>query len=123
VENYQELDRLEQMMLAALPTSAQGVPGWQVWVAFLGYAIGRENLVQEHRKRYSSLRQRICHELANLQAAKLIRSDLDLALEANALIALVDGIGTEVVINPNQFSAEHQQFLVHRHIQAFLAVD
>lgn len=35
-------------------------------------------------------------ELTDLQAAKLIRDDLDLTLEANALIALVDGIGTSV---------------------------
>jgi AcrR family transcriptional regulator len=117
----QGLDRLEQMILAALPTSAEGIPGWQVWIAFLGYAIGRENLVQEHRKRYSSLCQSICHELTKLQAAKLIRADLDLAQEANALIALVDGIGTGVVINPEKFTAKQQQYLVRRYLDAVLA--
>lgn len=115
------LDRLEQMILAALPISAEGIPGWQVWIAFLGYAIGREKLVQEHRKRYSALYQLICQELAELQTAKLIRADLDLAQEANALIALVDGIGTGVVINPEKFPAEQQQFLVRRYLNAVLA--
>ncbi|NJO49028.1 MAG: TetR family transcriptional regulator [Leptolyngbyaceae cyanobacterium RM2_2_4] len=114
-------DRLEQMILAALPTSAQGIPGWQVWIAFLGYAIGRENLVQEHRKRYDSLCHLISRELAELQAIGLIREGLDLTQESNALIALVDGIGTGVVINPEKFSAEHQQYLVHRYLSTVLS--
>ncbi|OYD86543.1 hypothetical protein CDG77_34585 [Nostoc sp. 'Peltigera membranacea cyanobiont' 213] len=94
---------------------------WKVWVAFLGYSIGRDRLVQEHRKRYDLLRQLICQELADLQKALLIRADLDLTLEANALIALVDGIGTGVVICPEQFSADQQKYLVRRHINAILA--
>jgi hypothetical protein len=44
------------------------------------------------------------------------------ALEANALIALVDGIGTGVVICPDQFSAEQQRYLVHQHIHALQAL-
>lgn len=115
------LERLEQMLLSALPLEASSIAGWQVWVAFLGYAIGREPLMQEHRKRYDSVRQTIRQELADLQTAGLIREDLDVTLEANALIALVDGIGTGVVIHPEQFPADQQRYLVHRHIATLLA--
>ncbi len=117
----QGIDRLEQMIFAALPLEATDREDWKVWVAFLGYSIGRKHLVQEHRKRYDFLRQIICQELADLRTDKLIRAELDLTLEANALIALVDGIGTGVVIYPEQFSAEQQQYLVRRHINALLA--
>ncbi|MES1022738.1 TetR/AcrR family transcriptional regulator [Gloeocapsa sp. BRSZ] len=120
-EGRQGIDRLEQMIFAALPFEPKGIPGWQVWIAFLGYAIGREKLIEEHQKRYELLRQIICQELAELQAAKLIRADLDLTLEANALIAIVDGIGTGVVINPEQFSSDQQKYLVQRHIKTLLA--
>lgn len=116
----QGIERLEQMIFSALPFEARGLAGWQVWVAFLGYAIGRETLVQEHRKRYDFLRQTICQELAQLQTAKLIRDGLDLKLEANALIALVDGIGTGVVINSEQFRPDQQRYLVQRHINSLL---
>jgi AcrR family transcriptional regulator len=116
----QGIERLEQMIFSALPFEARGIHGWQVWVAFLGYAIGREPLIQEHRKRYDFLRQIICQELAELQTAKLIRDGLDLTLEANALIALVDGIGTGVVINPEQFHAEQQRYIVQRYISSLL---
>ncbi|MBN3947024.1 MAG: TetR family transcriptional regulator [Nostoc sp. NMS7] len=120
-EGQQGIDRLAQMIFVALPLEDIDKADWKVWVAFLGYSIGRDRLVQEHRKRYDLLRQLICQELADLQKAKLIRADLDLTLEANALIALVDGIGTGVVICPEQFSADQQKYLVRRHINAILA--
>ncbi|MCY7323040.1 MAG: TetR family transcriptional regulator [Phormidesmis sp. CAN_BIN36] len=120
-KSRQGIDRLEQMIFVALPLEFTDRDDWKVWTAFLGYSIGREHLVQAHRKRYDLLRQIICQELANLQTDKLIRADLDLTLEANALIALVDGIGTGIVICPEQFSAEQQQYLVRRHINALLA--
>ncbi|MDF5715964.1 MAG: TetR/AcrR family transcriptional regulator [Rhizonema sp. NSF051] len=120
-KRWQGIDRLEQMIFSALPLEGSDRDDWKVWVAFVGYSIGREHLVQEHRKRYDFLRQIICQELADLQTAKLIRADLDLTLEANALIALVDGISTLVVICPFQFSSEQQQYLVQRHINTLLA--
>jgi AcrR family transcriptional regulator len=116
------IERLEQMIFVALPLENIDRDEWKVWVAFLGYSIGREHLVREHQKRYDLLRQIIYQELAELQAAKLIRDDLDLTLEANALIALVDGIGTGVVICSGQFSAEQQKYLVRRHINVLLAL-
>lgn len=114
----QGIDRLEQMIFAALPLEDSDRADWKVWIAFLGYSIGREHLIQQHQKRYDQIRQILYQELADLQVAKLIRADLDLTLEANALIALVDGIGTGVVICPEQFSAEQQRYLVHQHIHA-----
>lgn len=120
-EGRQGIDRLVQMIFIALPLEDIDRADWKVWVAFLGYSIGREHLAQEHRKRYDCLRQIISQELANLQIAKIIRADLDLTLEANALVALVDGIGTGVVICSKQFSAEQQQYLVRRQINSLLA--
>ena len=119
-EQWEGIEQLTQMIFVALPLENMDRDDWKVWVAFLGYSIGREHLVQEHRKRYDFLRQMIGQALAELQAAKLIQADLDVTLEANALIALVDGIGTGVVICPEQFSAEQQQYLVRRHINALV---
>jgi AcrR family transcriptional regulator len=114
------IDGLAQMICTALPLEMSDKDDWKVWVAFLGYSIGREHLVQEHRKRHDLLRQIIAQELADLQAANLIRADIDLMLEANAIVALVDGIGTGSVIYPEQFSAEQQKYLVRRHINVLL---
>ncbi|MDV3347287.1 TetR/AcrR family transcriptional regulator [Leptothoe sp. LEGE 181152] len=110
------ISRLEAMLFSALPLEVSDRDDWTVWIAFLGYSIGREHLVQAHQKRYSQIQQVLRKELSDLQTAKLIRADLDLALEANALIALVDGIGIGVVINPDQVSIEQQQYLIQQHI-------
>ena len=122
VKGKRGLERLEQMIFAALPVEPSGIRGWQIWIAFLGYAIGREKLIEEHRKRYDSLQQMIHQELTSLQLAKLIREDIDLMLEANVLIALVDGIGTGCVIRPEQFHADQQRHLVRRHIRTSLTI-
>jgi len=116
-KEQQGIDRLEQMLAAALPLKDSDRDDWKVWIAFLGYSIGRDRLIQQHQKRYDRIRQILYQELADLQTAKLIRANLDLTLETKALIALVDGIGTGVVICPEQFSAEQQRYLVHQHIQ------
>ncbi|MEO0966966.1 MAG: TetR/AcrR family transcriptional regulator [Cyanobacteria bacterium J06639_18] len=120
VEGRKGVERLEQIIFSALPLKANDRDDWKVWIAFLGYSTGRERLIKEHQKRYQFLQEILCKELAELQTAKVIRADLDLTLEANALIALVDGIGTGVVINPEQFSPEQQEYLVRRHINTLL---
>ncbi|MDJ0695577.1 TetR/AcrR family transcriptional regulator [Mastigocoleus sp. MO_188.B34] len=114
------IERLEQIIFSALPLKVSDRDDWKVWSAFLGYSTGREHLIKEHQKRYQFLQEILCKELAKLQTAKMIRADLDLTLEANALIALVDGIGTGVVINPKQFSPEQQEYLVRRHINTLM---
>lgn len=119
-KEYQGIERLVQMIFVALPLKEIDRADWQVWLAFLGYSTGREHLVHKHRKRYDLLRQILYQELADLQTAKLIQADIDLTVEANALIALVDGIGTGVVICPEQFSAEQQKYLVRRHINQII---
>ena len=117
----QGLEKLEYILTSALPLHAQDRDDWKVWVAFLGYSIGRDHLIQQHQKRYAALQQILYQELATLQTSKLIRVDLDLTLEAKALIALIDGISTGVVICAEQFSAAQQRELVRRHIYALRA--
>lgn len=114
------LDRLEQMILAPLPLQSGDEVGWKIWVAFLGQAIGHEYLIKEHQHRYAQICEIIIKELKDLQIAKLIRADIDLQLEATALIALIDGIGTGFVVNSINFSPQQQKYLVQRYIYSLL---
>ncbi len=117
VAGQQGTDQLEQMVLATLPLRAADRPAWQIWIAFLGYAIGRDRLMKEHQKRYEFLQKMLVEQLTELQAARLLRADLDLVLESNGIIALVDGIGTGFVIDPHNFPADLQKHLICRHLQ------
>lgn len=115
-KDLQGIDRLENMIFSALPLETSDRDDWKVWIAFLGYSIGRGHLIQVYQNRYDLIKQVLIKELADLQIAQLIRADLDLEFEANALIALVDGIATRVVISPEQFSTEQQKYLVQQHL-------
>jgi AcrR family transcriptional regulator len=117
IAGHQGTDRLEQMVLATLPLRAADLPAWQIWIAFLGYAIGRDRLMKEHQKRYEFLQKMLVEQLTELQADRLLRADLDLSLESNGIIAMVDGIGTGFVINPHNFPADLQKNLICRHLQ------
>ncbi len=119
-EGPPSLSKLEDMIVAALPLQERDRADWKVWVAFLGYSVGRDRLVQEHRKRYDVLRHLLIQELQELQLAQFIRANLNIAVEANALISLVDGIGLDIVICPDHYSADQQRYLVRRHIQTLL---
>lgn len=122
VQGLAGISRLEKMIFSTLPLEASDRDDWKVWIAFLGYSIGRETLVEAHQKRYELIKQVLRKELADLQAAKLVRADLDLSLAANGLIALVDGIATRVVIDSEQFSVDQQKYLVQQHINGLQTV-
>jgi AcrR family transcriptional regulator len=112
--------RLEGMLLATLPLTSEIGYGWQIWLAFLGYSIGRAPLMEEHRLRYEKLRIVILRELKDLEAQQVLRFGLNLEVETNAMIALVDGIGTNFVINPERFTPEYQCYLIRRFVLALV---
>ncbi|HEY9737933.1 MAG TPA: TetR family transcriptional regulator C-terminal domain-containing protein [Trichocoleus sp.] len=89
----------------------------------MGYAVGREHLMAEHRRRYAQLSETVERELQALQAAGLLRKDINPSIEANAIIAFIDGIGTGFVINSAQFNPQTQKYLVQRYLHSLLAKD
>lgn len=120
MKGSQGLERFERMMLSPLPLELGDEIGWKIWIAFLGYAIGCEDLIEEHQRRYTELHKIIFKELRDLQTAKLIRQEIDLNNEANAIIAFIDGIGTGFVINPANYLPDQQRYLVQRYINSLL---
>ncbi len=120
-ETFQGRERLEQMLFLALPLEGGDRDDWKVWLAFLGYSVGRERLLEAHRQRYGILQDLMAQVLVELQGAGVVKAGLEIPVEANALIALVDGISMGIVINPAQFSQEQQRALVRRHLDGLLS--
>ncbi len=109
-------DRLVAVLLTFLPLDAERQNILQVWVAFLGYAIGRPELMAEHQRSAGELRALIMEELQALQAAQHLRADIDPAVEANTLLALVNGIGLDSLIQAQCLSPVQQQQVVQRYV-------
>lgn len=121
VEGVSGLARLEQILFASLPMDDESLLEWQIWLAFLKASVGNAELSADHARRYAYLRKRLCDEIAALQKQGLVRRGIDVPLEADALIALTDGIGVGRVIDPTRFAPAQQRQLVQRHLAAYLA--
>ncbi|MGB5711162.1 MAG: TetR/AcrR family transcriptional regulator [Waterburya sp.] len=109
------VDRLIKMLCAFLPLDDKRQEILKVWVAFLGYAVGRESLMLEHQASAGELREVIMQELKTLQSAKKIRQDIDAGVEANSLLALVNGIALDSLIQKNCLNPKQQKMVIQRY--------
>lgn len=116
------VERLLNMISAFLPLDGERQAILKVWLAFLGYAVGRDSLMAEHQQSAAQLREVILQELQALGAAKLIRDDVDLELEANALLALANGVSLDFLIQAKRLSPEQQQQVIRRYFDEMLSI-
>jgi AcrR family transcriptional regulator len=109
-------DRLVAMLSSFLPIDQERQEILRVWVAFLGYAVGREDLMADHQRSAAELRQVVIQELMALQKQGQIRSDVNPETEANVLLALVNGISLDSLIQKQRLSLEQQQETLQRYV-------
>lgn len=114
-EQPMSVDRLIKMFCAFLPLDDKRQEILKVWVAFLGYAVGRELLMLQHQASAGELREVIMQELKTLQSAKKIRQDIDAGVEANSLLALVNGIALDSLIQKNCLNPKQQKMVIQRY--------
>lgn len=120
LENVSGIERLVVMLSAFLPLDRQRQEILKVWVAFLGYAVGRDQLMAEHQQSAAQLREVIIQELKHLQAEQLIRSDIDPSMESNALLALGNGVSLDSLVQSKRLSTEQQHLVIRRYIERIL---
>lgn len=114
LEGAAGVERVRRLLAATLPLGPREVTGWRIWVAFLGQAISSRRLKEEHQRRLEILSEKLTRELAALQRAGQMAPGLDPRREADALIALADGIGVGYLLRPRLFPPERQLQLVDR---------
>ncbi|MGE0439872.1 MAG: TetR/AcrR family transcriptional regulator [Gemmatimonadales bacterium] len=112
------LDRIRRIIETTLPKGPREVAGWRLWISFVGQALSNKRLREEHQRRLEVLNDRIRQELADLQAAGGIAPELDPALEADALVALADGIGLGYVLRPRVYPPDRQAEIVEGYLQS-----
>ena len=109
------IERLVEMLSVFLPSDSKRQEILKVWVAFLGYAVGRESLMLEHQASAGELREVIMQELEALQSAQKIREDIDTGIEANVLLALVNGIALDSLIQEKCLNPKEQKMAIRRY--------
>ncbi len=121
-EKMSGVERLVEMLFAFLPLDNQRRDTLKVWVAFLGYAIGRESLMAEHQRCAAQLREVMIQELRELQSAELIRADVEVEIEANALLALVNGVSLDSLIQDKCLTLDQQKIVIWNYVNQLLVV-
>ena len=110
-------DRLVAILSSFLPLDREREEILQVWVAFLGFAVGRENLMQEHQQSAAQLRELLIQELQILQKQQILRPDLDPEIEANVLLALGNGLSLDSLIQAQSLTPQQQEATIRRYVQ------
>lgn len=116
ITNVSGCDRLVAMLSSFLPIDKERQEILRVWVAFLGYAIGREGLMVDHQQSAGELRQVIIQELVTLQNQGEVCSDVAPEQEANILLALVNGVSLDSLIQAESLSHEQQEAVLQQHV-------
>lgn len=87
----------------ALPLDSQSLDEWRVWVAFWGRAAFVPALARVHRAYYERIEAALTDALGGGKSARL---------DAAAIIAAIDGIGTRVCLEPELWPPERQRALL-----------
>ncbi len=74
----------------------------------------------EHQVRSGQLREMIMQELATLQSSQIICEDLNRGVEANVLLALVNGIALDSLIQNQCLTPLEQKMVIQKYLEGFV---
>lgn len=98
------LQALRSVLMEALPFTAQAKQEWHVWLSFWGVAWSSAPLSAEHRERYDLWRRLIGQLLGEAARLGETRPGLDLREATDRIVALVDGLGLQMIYEPLRLS-------------------
>jgi len=105
-------EALHSILEAALPVDDDSRLHWVVSVAFCAQAAGDDDLAVVQRDYYRDFRARVVARLRAAVADGYLRFDGDAEAEADRLIALVDGIAFQAMLDPDSWPPTRQRRLL-----------
>jgi len=92
-----------------LPLDEEGLLHWRVWLCFLSRAVADTALARINNGYYDEFRERLAAILKEEQAAGRLNRDIDRDVTAEAMIAVVDGLGVHAALEPDAWPPERLQ--------------
>src|SRR5262245_65130654 len=111
------LAALRAVLLDALPVDEVRGKEWRFWLAYWGRAASEPSLAAEQERRLGIWRAMLLRTLEEARSRNELAAEVDAALEAEALMALVDGLGQQALFDPGAMTAER----LRAHVVAQLA--
>lgn len=107
---------LEAIIDNALPVDDDRLTSWKVFLAFWAAAVGDDELTAIHVQRHDSFTESVEVALRAERDEGRFRSGFDLAHEARRLIALLDGVALQAVLQPDRWPPTEQRGIVEEHL-------
>lgn len=98
---------LRAILEEALPLDQERLQEWRVWLAFWAQASLHPALASEQKDRYVEWTAML------RQVSKKTVTDIDL----DALMALIDGLGSRAALNPTEFPAKRQLAVIDQFLK------
>ncbi|MGH7287536.1 MAG: TetR/AcrR family transcriptional regulator [Myxococcota bacterium] len=111
------LAALHAVLLDALPLDDVRSKEWRFWLAYWGSAASEPGLAAEQARRLAIWRSMLARILEEARSACELAPGADAALEAEAIMALVDGLGQQALFDPAHTTPER----LRAHVDALLA--
>jgi len=103
---------LRDVLRLTVPISQDALFGNQVELAFLGHAVGNRELARQHHEVYEHFRSIVRRLLVEARRRGEISPIGNLDTIADALVALIDGLGMEACLYTDAFSAGRQRAVI-----------
>ena len=110
------LETLREAIIEALPLEEQSVMEWRVWMNFWGQSLTSAKLTQEQDRRYDVWRKIMRGLLERAQRKGELRADADLPQISDHLIALIDGLGMQAILEPARMKPERIRAVVDNYL-------
>jgi AcrR family transcriptional regulator len=111
------IEALRFVLYEALPRDGRERQKWNVWLGFWERSVQSKAVRAVTRDRYREWKGRISRLLRKAQAAGDLARNLDVSKTADATIALIDGIGVQVLLAGGHISPRRQKALVDLFIE------
>ncbi|NWH09367.1 MAG: TetR family transcriptional regulator [Alphaproteobacteria bacterium] len=104
-----------------IPLHEESAKWWRVWLSFTVASLTSTRQSGRHRALYARLRALWTELFRNMQRRGTLLADLDVALEAEALLCLVDGVGIQALISPEALTPARQLAIIDAHLKKITA--
>lgn len=91
-----------------MPNTDERRRDWKVWFAFWGRAISDARLRRQHRDYYAGILAELAGTVRELQRDGYVHPRADPALLADAVVAIVDGLGVRASLEPDDWPPARQ---------------
>ena len=109
---------LRKVVGESLPLSPTARGYWRIWVGFWERASYNEDVARVLRERYDEWRNRLAGIVRRAQAEGQVPASVDAESAAQEIVAVIDGIGVQVLLGRGRMSVARQWEIVDTWIAA-----